>query len=105
MQNLFCGFLRSKFILRFFWSAKFILRFFWSAKFILRFNFQGITVLYSIGKRYIKKIEPQNKFGTKSENKINLERKEGSKIELNACLKSSATSTSALIKGFSEKLG
>ncbi|EDN71566.1 hypothetical protein BGS_1010 [Beggiatoa sp. SS] len=35
MQNLFCG------------------RIDWSAKFILRLDFLNITVLYSIGKRYI----------------------------------------------------
>ena len=46
-------FLRSKLILRFFLRSKLILRFFLRSKLILRFNFQGITVLYSIGKRYI----------------------------------------------------
>jgi hypothetical protein len=38
---------------KFDFSAKFILRPSWSAKFILRFDFLNITVLYSIGKRYI----------------------------------------------------
>jgi len=42
----------AKFILRPFGSAKFILRPSFRSKFILRLDLLGMSVLYSIGKRY-----------------------------------------------------